>query len=146
MDADLICREVTDVVWRSAIEVHSALGPGLLESAYEACLADELARHGLDVQRQVALPIEYKGRQLDCGYRVDLIVDRCVVLELKCVERLEPIHEAQLLTYLRLSGLQVGLLMNFNVSKIRDGVIRKVLTRVQRNQSPSTSVLSATPR
>jgi GxxExxY protein len=146
MDADLLHKDVTDLIWKSAIEVHSTLGPGLLESAYEACLADELVRKTLDVQRQVSLPIDYKGRQLDFGYRVDLIVERSVIVELKCVEKIEPIHEAQLLTYLRLSGMQVGLLMNFNVSRIRDGVIRRVLTRARGNQSSSTSALSVTPR
>jgi GxxExxY protein len=110
-----------------AIEVHRNLGPGLLESAYEECLCHELHLRGLDFKRQVALPLLYKGLKLDCGYKLDLIVQDQVILELKAVDKLLPIHEAQLLTYLRLTGKRVGLLINFNVPLLTQGIIRKVL-------------------
>src|SRR5919106_224916 len=99
----------------AAIEVHTALGPGLLESTYEACLVHELLERGMSVERQKALPVAYKGIRVDCGYRIDLLVEGQVIVELKAVARVEPIHEAQLLSYLKLSGHQVGLLINFNV-------------------------------
>ncbi|MBI3644479.1 MAG: GxxExxY protein [Acidobacteriales bacterium] len=111
----------------AAIEVHRQLGPGLLESAYEECLCHELHLRGLTFERQVDLPVSYKGFRLDCGYKMDLVVEQQVVLELKCVEKLLPIHEAQLLTYLKLSGKRVGLLINFNVSLLTQGIIRRVL-------------------
>jgi GxxExxY protein len=111
----------------AAIEVHRVLGPGLLESAYEECLCHELHLRGLTFERQVDLPVSYKGLQLDCGYKMDLVVDREVVLELKCLERILPVHEAQLLTYLKLSGKRVGLLINFNVPLLTQGIIRRVL-------------------
>jgi GxxExxY protein len=107
--------------------VHRQLGPGLLESAYEQCLCHELHLRGLAFQRQVELPIVYKGLKLDCGYRLDLIVENEVVVELKAIERLLPVHEAQLLTYLRLTGKRVGLLINFNVPLLTTGIIRRVL-------------------
>src|SRR6185295_8266109 len=107
---------VSNKVLGLAIEVHKHLGPGLLESAYEECLAFELRQQGIDFQRQVALPIQYKGMQLDCAYRMDLVVERYLVIEIKTVERLLPIHQAQLLTYLKLSTLKFGLLLNFNVA------------------------------
>jgi GxxExxY protein len=110
-----------------AIEVHRQLGPGLLESAYEECLCYELRTAGLIYQRQVPLPVIYKAVRLDCGYRIDIAVENAVILELKTVERLIPIHEAQLLTYLRLSGLRTGLLLNFNSPVLRDGIRRMVL-------------------
>ena len=110
-----------------AIEVHRQLGPGLLESAYEECLCYELRQAGLVFQRQVPLPVTYKAVRLDCGYRVDVVVENAVILELKTVERLIPVHEAQLLTYLRLSGLRTGLLLNFNSPVLRDGIRRMVL-------------------
>ena len=110
----------------AAIEVHRALGPGLLESAYEACLGHELSLRGVAYTRQVALTVRYKGVQLDCGYRLDLLVDELVIVELKAVEALEPIHEAQLLTYLRLKGLWLGLLINFNVPALKQGIKRLV--------------------
>jgi GxxExxY protein len=110
-----------------AIEVHRQLGPGLLESAYEECVCYELRQAGLVFQRQVPLPVIYKAVRLDCGYRVDVVVENAVILELKTVERLIPIHEAQLLTYLRLSGLRTGLLLNFNSPVLRDGIRRLVL-------------------
>jgi GxxExxY protein len=105
----------------------TALGPGLLESAYEACLAHELTQRELYFQRQAALPVVYKDVLIDCGYRIDLLVDRQIVVELKAVEQIAPIHEAQLLSYLNLSGCQVGLLINFNVRLLKEGVRRVVL-------------------
>ena len=116
--------EITEKVIGCAIKVHSALGPGLIESAYEVCLAHELHKQGLDVQSQVALPVVYDNIKLDAGYRLDLLVEKQVVLELKAVERLIPIHEAQLLSYLKLSKLPIGLLINFNVRLLRDGIRR----------------------
>lgn len=118
---------VTEAIIGAAIEVHRELGPGLLESTYEACLAYELAQRGLKVERQKPLPVVYKGLKLDIGYRVDLLVEDRVVVELKAVDHLEPIHEAQLLSYLRLSGCNVGLLINFNVRILKDGIKRLVL-------------------
>ena len=123
----LIGEELTKEILGGAIEVHRALGPGLLESAYEECLCHELALRGLAFKRQVELPLTYKGVTLDCGYRLDLVVEDSVILELKCVEEILPIHEAQLLTYLRLSGKKIGLLINFNVPVLRDGIVRMVL-------------------
>ena len=111
----------------AAIEVHRHLGPGLLEAAYEECLCHELHLLGLTFERQVALPILYKGLQLDCGFKIDLIVEREVILELKSVEKILPVHEAQLLTYLKLASKRVGLLINFNVSLLTQGIIRRVL-------------------
>ena len=110
----------------AAIEVHKALGPGLLESAYEECLSYELGFGGLSLERQKPLPVRYKGRELDCGYRLDIVVENAIILELKSCERIEPIHKAQLLTYLKLSGLNLGLLLNFNVTVMRDGIVRMV--------------------
>lgn len=109
------------------IEVHHETGPGLLESAYEECLAYELKTAGLKYARQLELPVKYKGILLDCGYRIDLLVEDSLIIELKAVERLLPIHEAQVLTYMKLSGIRKGLLMNFNVSLLKDGVKRFVL-------------------
>jgi GxxExxY protein len=117
----------TSPIIGAAIEVHRHLGPGLLESAYEECLCHELHLRGLDFKRQVELPILYKGLKLDCGYKLDLIVQGQVLLELKATERLLPVHEAQLLTYMRLAGTPVGLLINFNVSRLTQGIIRMVL-------------------
>ena len=111
----------------AAIEVHRVLGPGLLESAYEESLCRELALRNIPFERQVPLPVEYKGVQLDCGYRLDVVVDCAVVVELKTVESLLPIHEAQLLTYLKLLRLKVGLLLNFNVALMKEGIKRLVL-------------------
>jgi GxxExxY protein len=107
--------------------VHRELGPGLLESAYEACLAFELESRGLRVERQRSLPVVYRGVRVDCGYRMDLIVEEQVIVELKAVDRLLPIHEAQMLSYLKLSGLRVGLLINFHSLLLKDGVRRLVL-------------------
>lgn len=117
---------ITDNVIGAAIEVHRALGPGLLESAYEACLAFELAQRGLKVEQQTPLPVVYREVKLQCGYRLDLLVEEKVIVELKAVERLLRIHEAQLLSYLKLSGCKVGLLMNFNVKVLKNGLRRVV--------------------
>lgn len=110
----------------AAIRVHSALGPGLLESAYEACLKYELEKRGLNVKQQVALPVVYRGMKIDLGYRLDLLVEDAIIVELKAVEKLTPLHEAQLLSYLKLSGKKIGLLINFNVTRLRDGIKRMV--------------------
>jgi GxxExxY protein len=117
----------TSPIIGAAIEVHRALGPGLLESAYEECLCYELRLRGLDFRRQAELPVVYKGIKLDCGYRLDLVVQGEVVLELKAVEKLLPIHEAQLMTHLKLAGKRVGLLINFNVPFLTQGIVRRVL-------------------
>lgn len=108
----------------AALRVHKALGPGLLESVYEACLAHELAKRGMSFRTQVTLPVRYDGVQLDAGFRVDLLVEDRVIVELKAVETLLPIHEAQLITYLKLCGLRLGLLLNFNVRLLREGMRR----------------------
>ncbi|KAB2312610.1 GxxExxY protein [Betaproteobacteria bacterium SCN2] len=115
--------EVGEQAIGAAIRVHSSLGPGLLESAYEICLHHELSKLGLDVQRQLPLPIVYDGVKLDAGYRLDLVVNR-VVLELKTVDKLQPIHTAQLLSYLRLGNYKLGYLLNFHVLSMRDGIKR----------------------
>ena len=120
-------RDLTGQVIGAAIEVHRILGPGLLESAYEECLCRELELRNLPFHRQEALPVLYKGVEIDCGYRLDVVVDNEVILELKSCSSLEPIHEAQLLTYLRLTGIKVGLLINFNVPTLRDGIKRLVI-------------------
>jgi GxxExxY protein len=117
---------LTEQIIGAAIEVHRALGPGLLESVYEACLAQELMVRGLRTARQVPLPVRYKGVRVDCGYRVDLWVEGAVIVELKTVAKLEPIHLAQLLSYLRLSGCRVGLVINFNVLQLRSRIRRVV--------------------
>ena len=117
---------ITESVIGAAIAVHRELGPGLLESAYEACLAFELVERGSTVERQKALPVKYRGVKVDCCYRIDLLVEGKVIIELKAVERLEPIHEAQLLSYLKLSGCKVGLLINFNVKVLKNGIRRLV--------------------
>ena len=120
------CNEVTRAVIGAAIEVHRAMGPGLLESAYEVCLEHELLGRGLRCERQKPLPVVYRGVRLDCGYRIDLLVERLVLVELKAVARVLAIHQAQMLTYLELSGLHVGLLLDFHVLRMTDGVHRYV--------------------
>ena len=110
----------------AAIEVHKSLGPGLLESTYEECLCHELSIHGMSFEKQKSLPINYKGKRLDCGYRLDIVVDNAIILELKSCEKIESIHKAQLLTYLKLSGLNLGLILNFKVPFMRDGIVRIV--------------------
>ena len=117
----------TNPIIGAAIEVHRHLGPGLLESAYEECLCHELHLRGLEFKRQIEIPVLYKGLKLDCGYKLDVVVQDSVLLELKAMERLLPVHEAQLLTYMRLSGKSVGLLINFNVPLLTQGIIRMVL-------------------
>ena len=117
---------ITEAIIGAAIEVHKELGPGLLESAYEACLAYEVIRRGLKVERQKELPLKYKEVMLDCGYRLDLLVEESVLVEVKATEQMLPLHEAQLLSYLRLSGCKVGLLMNFNVKTLTGGIRRLV--------------------
>jgi len=118
--------DVTRAVLGAAIDVHRALGPGLLESAYEACLVYELQARGLRVERQVPQTVRYKAMLIDCGYRIDLLVEDQVVVEFKTVHRILPVHEAQLLSYLKLSGRPVGLLINFRVTLLRDGIRRFV--------------------
>ncbi|MBZ0118302.1 MAG: GxxExxY protein [Sandaracinaceae bacterium] len=115
---------VTEQIIGAAIAVHRELGPGLLESTYEACLACELSHRDLKVERQKPLPVQYRGLQVDCGYRVDLLVDDQVIVELKTVASVLPIHEAQILTYLKLSQLRVGLILNFNVRLMKEGIHR----------------------
>jgi GxxExxY protein len=117
---------ISGKVIQAAIEVHRVLGPGLLESAYEECLCHELGLLGLNYLRQVPLPVNYKGVSLECGYRLDLVVEERVIVELKAVSKLEPIHDAQVLTYLKMTGFKLGLLLNFNVSLMRDGIRRIV--------------------
>jgi hypothetical protein len=108
-----------------AIEVHKHLGPGLLESTYQNCLAFELTQQDIPFRKEVELPVQYKGVSLECGYRLDLLVEENLIVELKSVEELVPIHTAQLLTYMKLSGISTGLLLNFNVTKLKDGGIKR---------------------
>ena len=117
---------IGDVVVDSALRVHTALGPGLLESAYEVCLIHELTKRGLRARRQVALPVVYDGLRLDAGFRIDVLVDESVVLEIKAVEMLTTVHTAQLLSYLRLGNFRLGYLLNFNVNRMKDGIRRLV--------------------
>jgi GxxExxY protein len=119
--------ELTKVIIGAAIDVHRQLGPGLLESAYEACLCHELGLRQIPYERQKPLPVTYKGLSLECGYRIDVLVDDKVILEIKSVEGLLPIHEAQMLTYMRLGGWKAGLLINFNVPLLKQGIRRLVL-------------------
>ncbi len=123
----LVAEELTGQICAAAIEVHKYLGPGLLESAYEECLCHELESRGVAFNRQVPLPIQYKEVQLSCNFQMDIVVEDEVVLELKSVECILPVHEAQLLTYLKLSGKRIGLLLNFNVKLMKEGIIRRVL-------------------
>jgi GxxExxY protein len=123
----LLQEELPERIIGAAIEVHRELGPGLLESAYEECLCHELHLRNIPFARQVAVPVKYKGISLDCGYRLDLLVNDCVVVELKCVDKLLPIHSAQLLTYLKLTGKHVGLILNFHAPILVEGLVRKVL-------------------
>jgi len=118
--------ELGRVIVDCAVRVHSALGIGLLESAYETCLVHELVKAGLRVEKQVVLPVEYDGVRLDAGYRLDLLVGGRVIVEIKAVERLMPVHTAQLLTYLKLSKLRLGYLLNFNVLRMKEGIKRVV--------------------
>ncbi len=117
---------ITETIIGSAIQIHKALGPGLLESAYECCLAHELTKRHLRVEQQKPLPLVYEEVKLECGYRIDLVVEGSVVVEIKSVDALAPIHEAQILTYLKLSGCKLGLLINFNVPVVKDGIHRYI--------------------
>jgi GxxExxY protein len=119
--------ELTEKLITAAIEVHRHLGPGLLESAYEECYCHELRLHDVSIERQKPLPLEYKGIRLDCGYRMDVVAEGKAVVEIKCVDKILPVHEAQLLTYLKLSGLKVGIIINFYSRFIKDGMKRLVL-------------------
>lgn len=118
---------LTENIIGAAMEVHRALGPGLLESTYEMCLCRELALHELSFERQKAIPVDYKGVKLDCGYRADLVVEGLVLIEIKATEDLTPLHDAQLLSYLKLGGWNVGLIFNFNVHLLKHGIRRRVL-------------------
>jgi len=118
---------LTESIIGADIDVHRELGPGLLETAYEECLCHEFHLRGMHFLRQVELPVGYKGLKLDCGYRLDVVVEEQVILELKSIEQLLPIHQAQLLTYLRLSAMKIGLLINFNVAVLKNGIVRRVL-------------------
>lgn len=120
---------LTERIIGLAIEVHRTLGPGLLESIYEHCLCLELLQAGMTFDRQVPLPVSYKGRPLDCSYRLDLVVEQSVVVEIKSVEQLLPLHQAQLLTYMKLSGIPIGLLLNFHTPVLREGIRRMTLPR-----------------
>jgi GxxExxY protein len=131
--------EITRAIIGAAIEVHKVLGPGLLESSYEECLCHELALRKIPFERQKPLPLEYKGIRLDCGYRLDLLVAGLVVVEVKAVEEILPVHEMQLVTYLRLGGWKVGLLINFNVPVLRQGIRRRVLNFDEPLRSSATS-------
>ena len=118
--------QITRQIVTAAMKVHSVLGPGLLESAYQACLLHELRKQGLRVASQVGLPVIYEGEKIDLGYRIDLVVESLVIVEIKCVEAIHPVHQAQLLSYMRLSSRSVGLLINFHVAHLRDGIKRMV--------------------
>lgn len=118
--------ELTGKIIQAAMKIHTVLGPGLLESAYETCLEYELKKVGLKVERQKPLPIVYEEVHLDCGYRIDLLVEETVIMELKALEALAPIHHVQLLSYLRLAGKKLGLLINFHAEHLRDGIVRKI--------------------
>jgi len=119
--------ELTRKIIGASIEVHKALGPGLLESAYEECLFYELTQHGLKVERQKPVPVVYKEIKLDYGYRIDLLVEDTVILELKSIDAFAPVHEAQLLTYMKFANKKIGLLINFNVTVLKNGLKRYVL-------------------
>lgn len=122
--------KITETIIGAAIQVHRTLGPGLLESAYAACLAYELGKRGLSTEEQKAVPLIYEQVKLECGYRMDLLVERSVVVEVKSVEALAPIHEAQVISYLRLSGCKLALLINFNVVVLKDGIRRFINGRI----------------
>jgi GxxExxY protein len=138
-DAKTLVEEnrVSEAIIGAAIEVHRHLGPGLLESAYEACLCRDLTMRALPFVRQRELPLDYKGVQVDCGFRLDLVVADPVIVEVKAVDELLPIHKAQLLTYLRLTGLRLGLLLNFNVTALRRGIARVALGLPENPSAPS---------
>jgi len=116
--------QITEKIIGCAIEVHKRLGPGLLESAYEECLSYELKCIGLEIARQVAVPVVYKDIKLECGYRIDILVENCVIIELKSIETFAPVHEAQILTYMKFTNKTIGLLINFNVTLLKNGIKR----------------------
>ena len=120
----MLINQITQKIIGCAIEVHKILGPGLLESVYEECLAFELSSQRLLVERQVPMPVVYKNIELECGYRIDILVEDSVIIELKSIEELMPVHEAQILTYMKLTNKEVGLLINFNVSLLKEGIVR----------------------
>lgn len=140
MDIEAVAREIVD----SSVRVHSQVGPGMLESAYEACLAYELGSRGLSVQKQVPLPLRYNEVLIDIGYRIDLLVEGAVVVELKAVNQLLPIHTAQLLSYLRAGGYRLGFLLNFNTAYMRNGIRRLINDPPTRPDGPAPSLLPAT--
>jgi len=123
----MLFEDITKVIIGCAIDVHKELGPGLLESAYEECLYYELQKAGLIVEKQKAIPVVYKEIKLDCGYRADIIVENKIVIELKTVDEFNPVHEAQILTYLKFADKKLGLLINFNVLRLKDGIKRYIL-------------------
>lgn len=133
--------KISEIIIGKAIEVHKELGPGLLESAYEACLMYELLNSGLKVEQQKPLPITYKNTTIDCGYRLDMIVENSIIIELKSIEQILPIHKSQLLSYLRLSGLTLGLLINFNVEVLKHG-LHRVVNNFKTSASSATSALN----
>ncbi len=124
---DSYLNKITKEVIGAAIEVHKQLGPGLLESAYKECLCKELSLRGMSFEREKPIRLEYKGLELECGYRLDILVANAVVIEIKSIEAIAPVQEAQLITYLRLGGWKVGLLINFNVAVLKNGIRRRVL-------------------
>lgn len=132
MDKNREFSELSNKVIGSAIEVHKALGPGLLESAYQQCLCHELRLNGIDFQLEKPLPVEYKGCRLDCGYRIDIVVEDEIVLELKSVEKLNKVHEAQLLAYMKLAKIKYGFLINFNVTLLKDGLKSFILNNEEK--------------
>lgn len=138
-DAEDDLSDLTQRVIGACIEIHRALGPGLLESAYEECLCYELARMGLRFTRQQPLPVVYKEIRLACGYQMDIVVENSLILELKAIEHILPVHEAQLLTYLKLTGLSLGLLINFNVSVLKYG-IRRIVNNYKGSKLPSLNI------
>ncbi len=134
--------EVTRAVITAAMKVHTALGPGLLENAYKVCLAHELRKSGLNVRTEVELPVTYDGVRVELGYRIDMLVEELVVVELKCVDSFSSLHEAQLLSYLKLSNKNVGLLINFQTAHLKDGIKRLVYGRGWDRPAISSSVTS----
>lgn len=140
--------QITRQIIGAAMRVHTALGPGLLESAYRACLIHELRKRGFKVASEVGLPVIYLGEKIDLGYRIDLIVADCVIVEIKCVEAINPAHKAQLLSYMRLSGRQIGLLINFHVEHLKDGIKRMVdgYDWQKNSTTESTEFHGGTPR
>jgi len=136
---DTTINDLSSAIIGAAIEVHRTLGPGLLESAYEQCLAQELSLREIPFKRQKPLPVYYQGTQLDCGYRLDFLVAGIVVVEVKAIDALLPIHQAQLLSYLKLGGWKLGLLINFHVPLLREGIKRLVLGLEEPPQSVATS-------